>query len=110
VRPSSGGTNDVKPASPELTGAVRRQAFDLQPAEGNRYLLYSNLEVGIGGHGTYDLGDFDSPGPLADLSLALTSSVLAFLDAELNGSDAAKAWLASDKALLLAGDAEWSKK
>ncbi len=104
------GTNDVKPASPELTGAVRRQAFDLQPAEGNRYLLYSNLEVGIGGHGTYDLGDANSDGPLADLSLALSASVLAFLDAELNGSDAAKAWLASDKALLLAGDAEWSKK
>ena len=104
------GTNDVKPNKPELTGAIRRQAFDLQPSDGHRYLLYSNLEVGVGGHGTYDLSDLNSPDPLPGLTMAISSAVLAFLDAEINDNAAGREWLASDKALQLAGDAQWSKK
>ncbi|MEZ4460212.1 MAG: hypothetical protein R3E66_10900 [bacterium] len=92
------GTNDQKPSN-ALSGAIRRQAFDLQPAEGNRYMLFSNLEVGVGGHGTYDLNDLNSPAPLPGLTMAIGSAALAFLDAEVNGNAAAREWLASDKAL-----------
>jgi len=102
------GTNDVKPNKLDLTGAVRREYFVAQPADDERWLLYSNLEVGVGGHGTYNLGDLDaSDARLKRLSQAIASTARAFLDASLKDDAAARAWLDSNKARVLAGNAEW---
>lgn len=105
------GENDVKPNKPELTGAVRRMAFDLQPTEGNRRLLYSKLPVGVGGHPTYNLEDATSSDErLTRFSRALRSSVVAFLDANVKGDATAKEWLASENARVLGGDVDWSTR
>ncbi len=105
------GNNDLKASKPDLTGALRRIAWDRQMADGRRWLLYSNLPPGVGEHGTYNLGDLGSSDPrLSRLSRALRSVVLAFLDAELNGDVAARAWLDSGDARTLAGDASWEHK
>ncbi len=105
------GANDVKDKSPGLTGPVRRTPFDKQPADGARWLLYSNLPVGVGGHGSYNLGDIASNDTrLVRLSRAVRSSVLAFLDAKVRGNAAAALWLSSDAARVLAGDAEWLQR
>ncbi|MFO0546943.1 MAG: hypothetical protein U0271_01080 [Polyangiaceae bacterium] len=105
------GTMDVKPDKPELTGAIRRVAFDDQPTDGERWLLYSNLPVGVGGHSTFNLADLGSSDErLASFSLALRSAALAFLDAEVKGDATAEAWLASNNARVLAGDASWEHK
>ena len=102
------GTNDQKPLKPELTGAIRRLPFEAQPADSERWLLYSNLAVGIGGHGTYNLGDLDSRDERVQrLSAAIASSALAVLDAHLRDDARARAWLASDDARVLAGDLDW---
>jgi hypothetical protein len=102
------GQNDVKPLKPTLNGPVRRRPFETQPADGQRRLLYSNLAVGVGGHGTYNLEDEGSPdGRLARLSRAIGSVARAFLDASLRGDAAADAWLASANARVLAGEADW---
>lgn len=104
----STGTNDQKPLKPELTGAIRRVPFDAQPADGERWLLYSNLPVGVGEHGTYNLGGLDSPDErVKRLSFAISSATRAFLDAYVRDDAAAAAWLASDDARVLAGEAEW---
>ncbi len=104
----STGTNDQKPNKPGLTGAVRRVPFDAQPADGERWLLYSNLPVGVGEHGTYNLGGLDSPDErVKRLSFAISSATRAFLDAYVRDDAAAAAWLASDAARVLAGEAEW---
>lgn len=107
--------NDVKENKPALTGENRRMPFSAQPADGSRYLLYSNLPVGTGGHDTYDLADLGaSDARLERLSRALRSVVLAFLDAHVRGDARAKAWLAADAAHTLAAvepaDAEWSRR
>lgn len=105
------GDNDVKPTKPGLNGAVRRQAFDLQPADGQRWLLYSNLPAGVGQHPTYDLEDFASTDErVLSLTAALDATARAFLDAAVLDDPAAQAWLASDAPRLLAGDAEWSNR
>lgn len=105
------GNNDLKASKPDLTGAGRRIAWDRQQADGRRWLLYSNLPPGVGEHGTYNLGDLGSSDPrLSRLSRALRSVVLAFLDAELSGNVAARAWLDSNDARTLAGDASWEHK
>lgn len=105
------GTNDQKPNKPELTGAIRRASFPLQPGDGTRLLLYSNLPVGVGGHGTYDLQDTGANDPrLARLSHAIGSVARAFIDAAVDDDAAAKAWLVSDDAGILAGDAEWLRR
>lgn len=105
------GQNDVKPNKPELTGPIRRFPFTAQPADGTRRLLYSNLPVGVGGHGTYNLEDSGSSDErLSRFSRALRSSVLAFLDAHVKGDATAKAWLATDNARVLAGDADWERR
>lgn len=105
------GDNDVKPSKPDLTGADRRIAYERQPADGSRYLLYSKLPPGVGGHPTYDLEDLASADPrVVRLSRAIQSTARAFLDATLNGDAAAKAWLESDHAAVLAGDAEVQHK
>ncbi len=102
------GTNDVKPDKLDLNGPVRREYFVAQPADDERWLLYSNLEVGVGGHGTYNLGDLDaSDARLKRLSQAIASTARAFLDATLKDDAAARAWLESNKARVLAGNAEW---
>ena len=107
----STGANDVKAEPPGLTGAVRRTAFDNQPMDGTRQLLYSNLAEGTGDHGTYNLADLTSTDPrLLGFSRALRSAVLAFLDANVHDDATAKAWLASDRALRVAGDAEWTRR
>ena len=46
----------------------------------------------------------------AGIGNRLVSSVLAFLDASLRDSADAKAWLATNNAKVLAGDADWEKK
>ena len=108
---ASTGTNDQKPDKPELTGPIRRSWFPLQPADGKRILLYSNLAVGVGGHGTYNLGDVTSDDArLRRLSSAIASTARAFLDAALNDDAAARAWLASDNAATLAGDVDWVRR
>jgi hypothetical protein len=105
------GDNDIKAEKPDLLGKDRRIAFEKQPADGTRWLLYSKLPAGVGAHGTYDLGDIDSADPrLARLSSALVSSVRAFLDANVLGDEAAKAWLATQNAAVLAGEADWVHK
>lgn len=104
------GTNDVKPDKPELTGAIRRTAFEKQPLDGQRLLLYSNLPVGVGGHATFNLADLSSPDPLVvRFSRALRSAVLAFLDANVQGDAEAMAYLESDHVKILAGDADWEQ-
>ncbi|MFZ5446275.1 MAG: alpha/beta hydrolase family protein [Myxococcota bacterium] len=105
------GDNDVKPQKPGLTGATRRVVFERQPADGKRWLLYSNLAVGVGGHPTYNLEDLESDDArLSRLSKAIRSTVLAFFDAELRDDVAARAWLESDAAKTLAGDADWAHR
>ncbi|MCC6623604.1 MAG: hypothetical protein IT385_20265 [Deltaproteobacteria bacterium] len=105
------GENDVKPDKVELTGAIRRAGYPTQPADGKRLLLYSNLPVGVGGHGTYNLGDLESDDArLVRLSQAIASVARAFLDASLFDDAQAKAWLASDKADVLAGDVDWERR
>lgn len=105
------GTNDVKPASPTLDGPVRRRPFDLQHADGHRWLLYSQLPVGIGGHDTFNLGDRSSNDVrLSRLSRALQSAARAFLDAEVKQEPAARAWLESNQAATLAGTASWEHR
>ena len=105
------GDNDVKSDNPGLNGAVRRMAFDLQPADGARRLLFSRLPRGVGGHETFDLEDLGDPDPrVARLSLALRSTMLAFLDATVRQDPAAVSWLASDRGPRIAGDAEWTRR
>lgn len=102
------GVNDVKPSNPGLDGPTRKLAFELQPADGQRWMLYSTLPVGTGGHGTYHLGDLMSQDPaLAQTSEAIASSVRAFLDAMLLDDPTAKAWMMSQDASTLAGQAQW---
>ncbi len=102
------GDNDLKTTKPDLTGANRRIAFDKQPADGTRWMLYSHLPGGVGAHGTYNLEMLGDPDERIDrLSRALRSGALAFLDANVKGDAAAQAWLDSDNAKVLAGDAEW---
>lgn len=105
------GANDVQPDKPEQDGPGRRVAFDAQPADGTRHLLYSNLPPGVGGHATYNLDDRSSKDErLARLSRALRASALAFLDAYVNGDAHAEAWLATGNAKVLAGDVDWAKR
>lgn len=102
------GQNDQKPTKPDLTGLVRRALFDDQPADGERWLLYSNLAVGVGAHGTYNLADLDSNDErLERLSNAIASVTRAFLDAKLRGNADAQTWLDSQNAKTLAGDVDW---
>ncbi len=105
------GENDVKPLKPELDGPVRRQPFDEQPGDGKRWLLYSNLDVGVGGHATFNLEDTgSSDARLARLTKSIGSVARAFLDSSLRGDADAAAWLARDDAKILAGDVEWSHR
>lgn len=104
------GDNDLKATKPDLTGEDRRLAFSLQPADGTRWLLYSHI-ADVGGHGTYNLEDLASSDErLARFSRALRSSVLAFLDAHVREDAAGAAWLATDNAAVLAGEAEWEQR
>lgn len=105
------GSNDVKPDKPDLNGPVRRFPYTAQPGDGTRWLLYSNLPVGVGAHGTFNLGDDGSSDErLARLSRALRSTVRAFLDAHLKEDAAAKAWLGTGNAKVLAGDVDWEHR
>jgi dienelactone hydrolase len=105
------GGNDVKPGKPELTGEIRRLPFQAQPGDGKRWLLYSNLAVGVGGHGTYNLGDLNSNDErVTRLSEAIASVTRAFLDAYLRDDAKARAWLDSGNAKVLAGAADWEHR
>lgn len=105
------GAMDLKATKPDLTGDDRRRAYEDQPADGTRWLLYSNLTEGHGGHSTFNLEDLDSPDPaVAAFSRALSSTVRAYLDANVLGDAAAKAWMASDNAKTIAGDVDWEHK
>lgn len=105
------GNNDVKPDNMDLTGAIRRMAFDLQPADGMRRMLFSRLPAGVGAHETYDLENLGSPDARLDrLSRALRSTMLAFLDATVRRDAAAAAWLDAGMPSRLAGDAEWTRR
>lgn len=102
------GVNDVKPSNPGLDGPTRKLAFELQPADGQRWMFYSTLPLGSGGHGTYNLGDLESQDALlAQQSAAITSGVRAFLDATQLDNPEAKAWMMSQNASILAGQALW---
>jgi hypothetical protein len=102
------GTNDVKPDKTDLTGDIRRIYFPLQPHDDVRWLLYSNLPVGVGGHGSFNLEDAASSDErLSRLNRAISSAARAFLDASVDGDEGAKAWLGSHNAKVLAGDASW---
>jgi len=105
------GGNDVKPSNPALTGPIRREAYELSPADGSRRLLYSTLPEGQGGHGTYNLADLESSDEaVARFSRALRSAVRAFLDDTLSDDGSAHDWLETDDAHVLAGDADWESK
>lgn len=105
------GNNDTKPQKPGLTGATRRVVYEKQPADGQRWLLYSNLAEGVGGHPSYNLEDLgSSDARLSRLSRAIRSVVLAYLDAQLRGDAEASAYLASDDVKTLAGDVDWQHK
>jgi len=105
------GANDVKPLKQELTGPIRRHGFAKLPEDGTHWLIYSNLEVGVGGHGTYNLEDAESEDDrLSRLSRALRSTAIAYLDAMLNDDAAAKNWMASQNAKILAGDIDWENR
>ncbi len=105
------GQNDIKPDPPGLTGAIRRQAYDHQPADGKRRLLYSNLPEGVGSHDTFNLGDLHSNDErLSRLSRALVSTALAYLDSVVLDDPDATAWLASDSASTLASDVDYQAK
>lgn len=104
------GENDVKPANPDLTGAIRRQVWQSLPGTGRQCLLYSLLPVGTGGHDTYNLEDASSTDArLVALSDALGLSVSAFLDATLRDRADAVAYLTSNAPRQVAGEelAEW---
>lgn len=102
------GDNDIKPDNTELTGPIRRFPFDAQPGDGTRHLLYSNLDVPEFGHPVYNLGELDSTDERVHrLSLAVSSSARAFLDAYVLGDEAGMAYLESDDARILAGPSEW---
>lgn len=105
------GNNDIKPSKPDVSGADRRIAFERQPSDGERWLLYSNLPEDVGGHPTYNLEDYASNDVrLKNFSRALASSVRAFLDAKLLDSAEGRAWLSSGNAQTLAGEADWVNK
>ncbi|MEZ4442611.1 MAG: hypothetical protein R3B72_26190 [Polyangiaceae bacterium] len=101
------GHNDLQAAKPDLTGEGRRIAYERQPADGTRWLLFSNLD-GVGSHTTFSLDDLGSSDErLLRLSHALQASARAFLDATLDGDAEARAYLSSGNAAVLAGDASW---
>lgn len=105
------GINDVKPNKPELDGPTRKKSYELQSADDQRWMLYSTLELGHGEHGTYNLGDLGAEDEaLNHLSLAITSAARAFLDAHLKQDAAAHAWLKSQDAQILGGEAQWLHK
>jgi hypothetical protein len=105
------GENDLKQTKPDLTGAGRRRAYELQPADGQRWLLYSTLPQDVGEHGSYNLDDRESADArLRMLSRALQASARAFLDASLLADADAMAWLASGNGATLAGEATWGHR
>jgi len=104
------GANDVKPSSPELDGPTRRIPFAAQPGDGKRFMLFSSLAVGVGGHGSYNLGDTEGDPRLVRLESAIQSAARAFLDAVLRDDSTAKTWLSSNAARILASEAEWLKR
>ena len=106
------GDNDWKEVdNPTLLPEIRRQTYENLPTvDGHHRLLYSNLPIGTGGHGTYDLAYFESEDPnLVRISLALMSTVRAHFDTHLKDSETGQAYLDSDDPLELAGrgKAEW---
>lgn len=107
------GLNDDKPDDdPDLQPAIRRRTFENLPgADGAQRLLFSNLPVGVGGHSSYELRDRGSDDErVARLTEALMSAGRAFMDATLRGDEDATAWLESDAARVLAGDADWEAR
>lgn len=105
------GDNDLKATKPDLTGLDRRVAFEKQPADGSRWLLYSQLAPGVGEHATYNLEQLGSEDErLVRFSRAERSAALAFFDAQLFDDPHANEWLASNNAATLAGEAEWVHK
>ncbi len=102
------GDNDLKPDNPDLTGPIRRVPFDAQPGDGARHMLYSNLDVPEWGHGVFNLDELDSSDErIRRQSLAISSTVRAFLDAYVLEDQAAMEYLQSDDAQILAGPSEW---
>ena len=108
------GDNDIKPQNPDLLGSIRRQAWENLPgADGRQRLLYSHIPAGVGEHGSYNLGDAQSSDErLSRLSEALSSTVRAFLDAELKHSSEARDYLGSERPRSLAGTerSDWLAK
>ena len=99
------GDNDWKESNPDLYPEIRAQTYENLPDfDGQHRFLYSLLPIGTGGHGTYNLGDASSTDPqLLRLSLALSSSVRAFLDMHLLGSSDALEYINSENPLILSG-------
>jgi hypothetical protein len=107
------GDNDINSGNDELTGPIRRRAWENLPGgNGDQFLLYSHLEEGVGAHPTYNLGDVRSGDPrLIDLSRALVSVARAFLDHIVRGDAAALEYLSSEHPAILAGsDTDWLAK
>lgn len=104
------GDNDENPSNTDLTGPVRREAFEgLGGTDGAQHLLYSTLSVG--NHGSYNLETAPAGDPeLERLEAALQSTARAFADAHLRGDALAAAWLASDAPARLAGAADWESR
>ena len=80
----------------------------MRPGDGKHWLLYSNLPIGVGGHGTFNLRKPELARRACRATVALDCVVRAcFLDAYLRDDADAKAWLASGNAEVLAGEADW---
>ena len=111
------GEGDVKPANPDLLPSIRRQAWDLQPLGGNRFLLWGTQQIGE--HGTFNMGqgDLDENAPPASsdhavlrLQRAVASTVVAFLDAYVRARPDARSYLLSNRAVVLSGGATLTEK
>ncbi|MFT5431426.1 MAG: hypothetical protein ACI9OJ_002122 [Myxococcota bacterium] len=104
------GDGDEKPDN-DMTGAIRRKSFDLMPP-GDKILFYSKAPHGDVVHSTFNLeGGGAESAVVSNLSTALISTVLAFLDANVHQHPAALAWLKSDNANgIVAGLLSWESK
>ena len=89
----------------------RLKPFENMPA-GDKWLLYSDDDRDPLNHNSFDLAHADSPDAHAqDLTTAVTSTVIAFLDWHLRARPEAQAWLESDSAPdLLGAGGRWETK
>ncbi len=97
------GDGDEKAAN-DLTGPIRRRAFDGMP-DGDKFLLYSRLESRNIGHGSYNLGVDVEDDTVAVLHTTLSTTAQAFVDWSARGDSEAETWLENKTSVAVAGGA-----